>query len=77
MGVMDDDRYPICDSQTATTEHLFFNCNFSWQCVEALKHWLAITWNIKSMNDLHCKRRMPKTQWRLIVAIFCNIIYAI
>ena len=29
------------------------------------------------MNDLHRKRHMPKAQWRLIVAIFCNLIYAI
>ena len=38
MGVVEDDRCPICDSQTEMTEHLFFNCDFSCKCVEALKH---------------------------------------
>ena len=77
VGVVEDNRCPLCDSQTETIEHLFFNCDFSCQCVEALKHWLGVTWSIKNMNDLHRKRRMPKTQWRLTVAIFCNLIYAI
>ena len=64
-------------SALQTTKHLFFNCDFSCQCVEALEHWLGITWSIKHINDLHRKRRMPKTPWRLIVAIFYNLIYTI
>ena len=73
MEVMNDETCPICGTQTESIVHLFFQCDFSYQCVEALKRWVGVNWSIKSMKEIHRKRRMPK----LIEAIFCNLIYAI
>ena len=77
VGVVEEDRCPICDLHIETTEHLFFNCDFNRQCVKALKQWLGVNWSIKNMNDLLHKRRIPRPQWRLIVVIFYNLNYII
>ncbi|XP_057543980.1 uncharacterized protein LOC130823377 [Amaranthus tricolor] len=77
MGVVDDTVCIICGTQFETTDHLFFMCDFSYQCVEALKRWVRVTWSIKNMNDIYRTRRMPKTKLKLIEAIFGNLVYTI
>lgn len=43
LGVVEDDKCPICGNATETVAHLFFQCRFSRQCMEMLRHWLGIS----------------------------------
>ena len=76
-GVVDDAVCSICGTQTKTTDHLLFKCDFNYQCLEALNIWVRVTWSIKNMNDIHHKHYMPKTKLKLLEAIFGNLVYTI
>ena len=52
MGVVEDDLCPICGTQPETTEHLFFKCNFSAQCTQALVNWMGVNWSIGELKDI-------------------------
>ena len=77
MGMIDNDTYPICSIQTESVGHLFFKCEFSSQCVEALKDWLGFNWRVTTSKDLYRKCRMSKSIVRLIEATFCNLVWTI
>nr|XP_009601179.1 uncharacterized protein LOC104096501 [Nicotiana tomentosiformis] len=42
MGVTQDTMCAICDNAPETIEHLFFECQFSRACVQAMVKWLNI-----------------------------------
>lgn len=73
----EDDLCAICGTQIETRDHLFFNCDFSRQCIDKLRQWLKVTWNIKNLKDLYRKRRMPRGKVKIIEAILSNLVYAI
>lgn len=77
MGVIDNDTCPICGSNAETTDHLFFKCEFSRQCVDMVRQWLKVPWNVWSLKDTHRKRHMPRRKVRIIEAILGNLVYAI
>lgn len=68
IGVIDDDVCPIRGSQTETRDHLFFTCEFSRQCIAAIKDWLGVTWNVHTMEDFYRKRRMPRPRREIVDA---------
>lgn len=76
VGMIDDDICPIYGTQSETKDHLFFRCEFSRQCVDMVRQWLKLTWNVLSLKDLHRKRRLrPKV--KIVEAILGNLVYAI
>lgn len=77
MGVIDDDTCPLCGSHPETRDHLFFMCEFSRQCVAAIRIWLGLSWSVQTIQDFHRKRRMPKAKRRFVDAVIGNLIYAI
>lgn len=77
MGVTDEDLCPICSAQIETRDHLFFTCEFSRQCIDAIKDWLGVTWNVQTMQEFYPKRRMSRSKRKIIDTVIGNLIYAI
>lgn len=61
MGMIDEDSCPICGTQTEMKDHHFFSCEFSRQCVNMLRQWLMVMWNVNWLKDLYRKRTNAKT----------------
>lgn len=77
IGVTDNDLCPICGTHEETGDHLFFSCEFSRKCVDLVRHWLTMNWNVRDLKDLYRKRHMPRNKVKIITAIMGNLIYAI
>lgn len=77
MGVIDDDTCPICGSHPESRDHLFFECEYSRQCVIAVRNWLGVPWSIRNIQDFHRKHRGSRIKRSIIEAVIGNLIYTI
>ena len=68
---------PICDLESETVNHLFFNCTFSKGCVDLLKDYIGITGSMVNLMDTLKENRLARRSKKHYEAILCNLIYAI
>lgn len=81
LGIVDRDTCPICEIAVETNEHLFFDCQFSAQCMQIWCARLGIVYSGKKLNLLidWIRRRMKATrlQRRIICTCLAMLVYCI
>ncbi|XP_074296858.1 uncharacterized protein LOC141627515 [Silene latifolia] len=76
-GVMCDGLCCICASSQETQDRLFFDCQFSLQCLQLVSQWLGLQWPVSSLADLlnwRCKSLLKK---QVMMASIASLVYHI
>ncbi|XP_057526337.1 uncharacterized protein LOC130805572 [Amaranthus tricolor] len=76
-GVVGSDTCPICELESETVNHLFFQCPFIQKCVAKLKEWYETNSKIKTLEDILRKNRLTRHRRKQFEATLCNLIYVI
>ncbi|XP_048494610.1 uncharacterized protein LOC125494822 [Beta vulgaris subsp. vulgaris] len=80
IGLMEENKCLLCDIDEESHSHMFFNCQYSIQCIEMIKKWL----HLSSMQTLLQRQwimlqrsRRTGFQKRVIAVVFSGLIYSI
>ncbi|XP_057530903.1 uncharacterized protein LOC130809229 [Amaranthus tricolor] len=74
---IDYDTCPICELESETVNHIFFQCRFSQECVAYLKERYETNNKIETLEDTLKRNQMGRHKRKQFEAILCNLIYAI
>ena len=78
MNVQTDGLCPICNLAPKTRDHLFFERPFSSQCIEELRGWLKVKFQIRSITSMNVRRwKLPRFQKKLLTAALAHTVYMI
>lgn len=70
LGILDDDRCPLCSTSKESIHHLFFECPFNVRCLNELCAWTGIRFKALDFMDFH-RFKLNKLQQRVMCAILC------
>uniref|UniRef100_A0A803P4A6 Reverse transcriptase domain-containing protein n=1 Tax=Cannabis sativa TaxID=3483 RepID=A0A803P4A6_CANSA len=70
---------PVCEAEVETHEHLFFNCKFTKQVIDAVMEWLGcFSWPRTNLELLNwCKNLNQQPQMRVLNIVIAATMYSI
>ena len=76
-GFLDSDTCPICELESETMNHIFFQCRFSQECVACLKERYESDNKIETLEDTLKRNQLRRHKRKQFEATLCNLIYVI
>ena len=80
IGVIDDSRCLLCGNSEENISHLYFECIYSWSCVQGVMQWMEWKPRGKSLEELLIwprKAKLSMMKKRVFYAVIAALVYHI
>ncbi|XP_057540529.1 uncharacterized protein LOC130818358 [Amaranthus tricolor] len=78
LGLIPTDAYPVCGLISESHSHMFFACNYSFQCLRDILTWLGIRIPSDFLADFASRKwKCPTAKRKIATIALCSLTYEI